>query len=149
MQLRPDSRPIPGTLGRVGVYEAQAALRLLHAAGNISDGGAPLRPTARVADAAALLEALPAANPLRRNEPVWTSHEVRGLMGEAGVFDLLLSPVDRPYTVPQLRAHAAQAGLRLAGWREPILYRPSAWMQPCTAVVETATPARGCTPDPP
>ena len=44
------------------MYETQAALRLLHARGNTSDGGAPHRTAARVADAAALLEALPAAN---------------------------------------------------------------------------------------
>lgn len=74
------------------MYETQAALRLLHARGNTSDGGAPHRTAARVADAAALLEALPAANLLKRNGPIWASQEVRGRgagagaapMGEAG-----------------------------------------------------------------
>ena len=73
------------------MYETQAALRLLHARGNTSDG-APHRTAARVADAAALLEALPAANLLKRNGPIWASQEVRGRgagagaapMGEAG-----------------------------------------------------------------
>ena len=74
------------------MYETQAALRLLHARGNTSDGGAPHRTAARVADAAALLEALPAANLLKRNGPIWASQEVRGRgagavaapMGKAG-----------------------------------------------------------------
>lgn len=121
-----------GAVGRVGVYEAQAALRLLHATGNASDGGAAARGAARVADAAALLAALPAAAPLRRNAPVWNSQEATGRMGDAGVFDLLLSPVDTAYTAPRLRALAAAAGLRVASWLHPSLYRPSAWVQPCT-----------------
>ena len=74
------------------MYETQAALRLLHARGNTSDGGAPHRTAARVADAAALLEALPAANLLKRNGPIWASQEVRrrgagagaAAVGEAG-----------------------------------------------------------------
>jgi len=122
-----------GTVGRGGVYETQAALRLLHARGNTSDGGAPHRTTGRVADTAALLAALPAASLLRRNGPIWASQEVQGKMGDAGLFDLLLSPVDAPYTTPQLRAHAAAAGLHISSWLTPRLYDPATWAQPCTA----------------
>ena len=70
-----------GSLGRAGVYETQAMLRLLHAAGNATDGGAPLAEEARVEDARALLAALPDAHPLRRNRPIWSSEEVQGRMG--------------------------------------------------------------------
>ena len=34
-------------------------------------------------------------------------------MGDAGIFDLLLSPVDAPYTAPRLHAHAAAVRLRI------------------------------------
>ena len=121
-----------GSVGRVGVYETQAALRLLHAAGNASDGGEPMRRAARVADTFELLAALPAAHPLRRNGPIWASQEVRGQMGDSGVFDLLLSPVDAPYTAPLLREQAEAAGLRVSGWLHPALYEPRVWRQPCT-----------------
>ena len=60
------------------MYETQAALRLLHARGNASDGGAPHRTAARVADAAALLAALPPSSLLKRNGPIWASQEVQG-----------------------------------------------------------------------
>ena len=62
------------------MYETQAALRLLHARGNASDGGAPHRTAARVADAAALVASLPAASLLKRNGPIWASQEVQGRM---------------------------------------------------------------------
>ena len=38
-------------------------------------------------------------------------------MGDAGLFDLLLSPVDAPYTAPRLRAHAAAVRLRISNLR--------------------------------
>ena len=117
-----------GSLGRAGVYETQAMLRLLHAAGNATDGGAALAEEARVEDARALLAALPDAHPLRRNRPIWSSEEVQGRMGSSGLFDLLLHSVDRAYTRPQLLRLAARAGLRPSSWLMPKLYEPEAWV---------------------
>ena len=137
-----------GTLGRRGVYETQAMLRLLHAAGNVtSEQGSRLagsraatqpsaaRPwpiRARVADAAELVASLPAASPLRRNTPVWQSDEVRLRMGDAGLFDLLLHSTDQPYTRPRLVALARRAGMRVGGWLHAGLYHPRYWLRPCS-----------------
>ena len=133
-----------GTIGRTGVYETQAALRLLHAAGNVTDGGRPPRYGSRVADAAELLwHALAPSHPLRANTPIASSHELTLRMGDAGLADVLLSPTDEPYTTPRLRAHAAAAGLRLHGWLTPALYEPQTWLHPCTdafASCQTAPP---------
>ncbi|KAL1496150.1 hypothetical protein AB1Y20_014769 [Prymnesium parvum] len=119
-----------GAVGRVGVYETQAALRLLHAGGNSSAGGAPYSAAARVADA---LELLPASRLMRSNAPVWSSQEARGEMGDAGVFDLLLHSLDVPYTVAQLLREVKAAGLRATGWLQPALYEPRAWLRQCSA----------------
>jgi hypothetical protein len=44
--------------------------------------------------------------------------------GDAGLYDLLLNPRDRAYTVPELDALLAEAGLTVACWVEPIRYDP-------------------------
>ena len=129
-----------GTLGRRGVYETQAMLRLLHAAGNASR---PWPIGARVADAFELLASLPATSPLRLNRPVWASDELQGRMGDAGVFDLLLHATDRPFTRRRLVQMARGAGLRAVGWVHPSLYDPRYWLRqpPCTEAHATDVPA--------
>src|SRR5208337_1662467 len=48
--------------------------------------------------------------------------------GDAGLYDVLLNPRDRAFTVPQLVALLAAAGLRVACWVEPLRYDPIAWL---------------------
>ncbi len=98
-----------GTLGRTGIYEMQALLRVVAAEGS---------PRERVARARKLLAELPATNRLARN-PIVTDH-VEG--GDAGLFDLLLHPRDRAYDVEGVAALVAGAGLRLVTFVEPGRY---------------------------
>lgn len=141
-----------GALGRRGVYETQAMLRLLHAAGNVSNHGGsqslsrgrrrevgarsshgrPWTIGARVADAVELLTSLPQSSPLRRNKPVWYSDEVQLRMGDAGIFDLLLHSTDQPYTRPSLVAAAKAAGLVASGWLQAGMGDPRYWLRACT-----------------
>ena len=100
-----------GALGRTGVYPLQRALRRL------TGGGAP---TARVAQARTLLAALPETNWFRRN-PFLGDH-LRG--DDAGLYDLLLHPRDRAFTVPEIAALCDGAGLRLTGFLPPLRYDP-------------------------
>jgi hypothetical protein len=48
--------------------------------------------------------------------------------GDAGLYDVLLNPRDRAFTVPQLVALLAGAGLRVACWVEPLRYDPMVWL---------------------
>lgn len=102
--------------GRTGVYMLQDALRLL----------APEteRPSARLDAARRVLRHLPDSNWFRANRH-FTDH-VDG--GDAGLFDLLLNPRDRAYTVPALHALLASAGLRATCWMEPLRYDPAAYL---------------------
>jgi SAM-dependent methyltransferase len=97
--------------GRAGVYEMQAALRML-------TGAAP--PAERLAVAHRAVGQLPPTNGLARN-PFVTDHRTQG---DAGLYDLLLNPIDRPFTVREVAALVAGAGLRLTGLIEPMRYRP-------------------------
>jgi hypothetical protein len=45
--------------------------------------------------------------------------------GDAGLYDLLLNPRDRAYTVPDFAALLRDAGLRVTCWVEPIRYDPA------------------------
>ncbi|MBM3557739.1 MAG: class I SAM-dependent methyltransferase [Alphaproteobacteria bacterium] len=104
------------SFGRAGVYEAQAALRLLAPA---ELGDAP-----RLAIARDYVAGLPRTNPLAKNALV-TDHKTEG---DAGIYDLFLHARDRAYTVPELAALLAGAGLRPTGWIEPVRYDPLAWL---------------------
>lgn len=98
-------------LGRTGVYELQATLRAL---------APPTLPLPeRIAAAKTLLAALPASNRFARN-PYLGDHRT----SDAGLADLLLNPSDRAYTVDELAVLARAAGLRIAGFIEPLLYDP-------------------------
>ena len=102
-------------LGRTGVYPAQAMLRGL-------SEGLPLG--ARVALARRLLDALPATNWLARN-PFLGDHK----RSDAELVDLLLHPRDRAYSVEQVAALIAGAGLRLASFIEPARYQPASYLK--------------------
>lgn len=109
-----------GTLGRTGVYPAQAMLRTLSA-----QMPAPARTSAaQVQIARALLKQLPVTNWLRRN-PALGDHLAGG---DAGLYDLLLHSQDRAYEVGELAALAAGAGLEIAAFIEPWRYDPASYL---------------------
>ena len=103
--------------GRTGVYELQEALRLL----------APETepPAVRLDVARRVMKHLPETAWLRRNG--YFGDHIDG--GDAGLYDLLLNPRDRAYTVPDLVALLDGAGLRTTAWIEPARYDP-AWLLP-------------------
>jgi SAM-dependent methyltransferase len=102
--------------GRTGVYMLQDALRLLAPAGEA--------PPARVEVAKRLWKNLPETAWLRRNP--WITDHTQG--GDAGLYDLLLNPRDVAFTVPELAALVAGAGLRIACLVEPLRYDPDTWL---------------------
>ncbi len=99
--------------GRTGVYMMQDALRALVP----PETPAP----ARIEAARRLLRSLPETNWFRANRNF--QDHISG--GDAGVFDLLLNPRDRAYTVPDLAALLAEAGLAVTAWMEPLRYDPA------------------------
>jgi SAM-dependent methyltransferase len=101
-------------LGRDGVYPLQEALRLIA-------GAAP--PAERLTIARAAAAQLPATHPFTRN-PFVSDHK----SGDAGFYDLLLNPIDRPFTVRDVAALAEGAGLRLTAFIEPARYRPESFV---------------------
>lgn len=124
-QLAPDGGMglmVYGSLGRTGVYPVQAALRALA-------GGLDL--PEQVAAARRLLADLPETNWLRRN-PFLNDH-LPDRPGEevaaAKLFDLLLHPRDRAYTVPELLELLAGAGLEAVEFIAPLQYRPELYLR--------------------
>lgn len=105
-----------GEYGRSGVYPLQEMLRTL----------APLSMALedRLAMAKRLIRFLPTTNLFRRN-PYLNDH-VTG--GDAGLYDLLLHSCDRAFTVPQIGAMAAESGLRVVAFLEPVRYEPATYM---------------------
>lgn len=106
-----------GRYGRAGVYETQEALRLLSKPEE--------EPARQVAMAKRYLNALPPSNRLARN-PIIQDHKTGG---DAGLFDLLLHSTDRAYTVPELDAVVAAAGLRVLSFIDPARYRPETYIR--------------------
>jgi len=109
-----------GALGRTGVYEAQAMLRMI-----APDGPAGGTRPVRVDRARKLLAALPPTNWLRRN-PFIGDHLAQG---DAGLWDLLLHARDRAYRVPELLALLDGAGLALVTFIEPARYDPATYLR--------------------
>jgi len=105
-----------GALGRIGVYHAQAVLKMLAA----PDDPHP----ARIEQARRLLKQLPRTNWLIRNP--FVGDHLKG--GDAGLYDLLLHARDRAYTVADLAGLAASAGLAIAGLIEPARYDPASYL---------------------
>src|ERR1700722_13926716 len=98
--------------GRTGIYMLQDGLRLL--------APADQEPAARLDIARRVMKHLPETAWLRSNRSV-TDH-LSG--GDAGLYDLLLNPRDRAYTVPALHDLLAGVGLTVTCWVEPIRYDP-------------------------
>ncbi len=109
-----------GALGRTGVYPMQAMLRQIAPAA--ADGGPSDAERLRLARR--LLAALPETNWLRRNRLV--ADHLRG--DDAGLYDLMLHSVDRAFTVPELAALVAQAGLAITAFIEPARYDPASYL---------------------
>lgn len=81
-----------GTIGRAGVYQMQELLRL-------AIGDEPeLRK--RIGRAREILAATPPTNWFRRGADLYADHRA----GDAGLYDLLLHPRDRAYTVEEIFA---------------------------------------------
>jgi SAM-dependent methyltransferase len=98
--------------GRTGVYMAQDALRLL---------APPDQPPAERLDTARrVMKHLPETAWIRHNRNF--DDHING--GDAGLYDLLLNPRDRAFTVPALHALLADAGLGIVCWVEPVRYDP-------------------------
>lgn len=102
--------------GRTGVYMVQDALRLI--------APADQTPRERVDIAKRLWRQMPETNWLRRNP--WITDHVKG--GDAGLYDLLLNPRDVAFTVPQLNALIAAAGLEIRCLVEPFRYDPDSFL---------------------
>jgi SAM-dependent methyltransferase len=98
--------------GRTGVYMLQDALRLLAAADEA--------PAARLDVAKRVMRHLPETAWLRRNG--FLDDHVNG--GDAGLYDLLLNPRDRAFSVRELHALLAGEGLAVTCWVEPVRYDP-------------------------
>ncbi|HET6198199.1 MAG TPA: class I SAM-dependent methyltransferase [Acetobacteraceae bacterium] len=98
--------------GRTGVYMLQDALRLLAPAADA--------PAARLDVAKRVMRHLPETAWLRRNG--FLDDHVNG--GDAGLYDLLLNPRDRAFSVRELHALLAGEGLAVACWVEPARYDP-------------------------
>jgi len=98
--------------GRTGIYMIQDALRLL--------APADQEPAVRLDVARRVMKHLPETAWLRANRSV--SDHFSG--GDAGLYDLLLNPRDRAYSVRALHDFLARAGLAVTCWVEPIRYDP-------------------------
>jgi SAM-dependent methyltransferase len=98
--------------GRTGVYMLQDALRTL----------APVdEPAALRLDVAKrVMRHLPDTAWIRRNG--FLDDHVNG--GDAGLYDLLLNPRDRAFTVQELHKLLSDEGLAVACWVEPARYDP-------------------------
>ena len=113
--------------GRTGVYELQDALRLL------SPEHEP--PAVRLDTARRVMRALPDSAWLRRNT-LFADHLTGG---DAGLYDLLLNPRDRAFSVTALHDLLTAAGLRVTCWMEPMRYDPAIYLPDAKLRARTAT----------
>ncbi len=117
-----------GTSGRAGIYPMQEMLRLV---------APPSLPAGeRLAVAKRLLAALPATNLLRRNPGLATATD------DAEIFDLLLHSRDRAYSVAEIGALVAGAGLSLRAFVPPACYDPASYCADAEVLrrLDTASP---------
>ena len=99
--------------GRTGVYMVQDVLRRLVQADET--------PQQRLDIARRVIKHLPETQWLRHNRNF--DDHING--GNAGLYDLLLNPRDRAYTVTELSALLHEAGLKVTCWVEPCRYDPA------------------------
>jgi SAM-dependent methyltransferase len=102
--------------GRTGVYMVQEALSLL--------APADQSPAARLDVARRVMRHLPESNWLRFNRNF--ADHITG--GDAGLYDLLLNPRDRAFTVTAFADLLAGAGMAVAAFMEPMRYDPATWL---------------------
>ena len=103
--------------GRTGVYMVQDALTLLAAPDQ--------PPAARLDVARRAMRHLPESNWLRFNRNF--ADHITG--GDAGLYDLLLNPRDRAFTVTGLRRVCSPtAGMAVTAFMEPMRYDPATWL---------------------
>ncbi len=100
--------------GRTGVYPLQAAFAALLAQDP---------PETRLALGRRVVAALPETAWIKRNPFVGDHHD-----SDAGFYDLLLHGRDRAYTVSELDAALAGAGLARVSFTEPALYDPERYL---------------------
>lgn len=105
-----------GALGRHGVYEAQAMLKMLGEAGEPLTGGIDL--------AKRLIGQLPETNALARNPAIGDYR--RG--EDAALVDLLLHARDRAYRVAEIDALVRGAGLEIVSFINPWRYDPDSYL---------------------
>ena len=98
--------------GRTGVYMVQDALRLLAPEDE--------KPAARLDVARRVMRHLPETAWLHANR--YFGDHIEG--GDAGLYDLLLNPRDRAFTVPDLAALLHGEGLTITCLMEPMRYDP-------------------------
>ena len=103
-----------GALGRTGVYPAQEALRALAPEPDMRRRLKVLRQ---------MLHDAPETNWLKRNPFLSSLAD-----DDAALADLLLHPIDRAYTVPEVAALAAQAGLTVSALMAPARYDPATYL---------------------
>jgi SAM-dependent methyltransferase len=103
-----------GALGRTGVYPAQAAFRALAPEPDMRRRLKVLRQM--LADA-------PGTNWLKRNPFLSSMTD-----DDSALADLLLHPIDRAYTVPEVVALAEQAGLTLSTFVARARYEPATYL---------------------
>jgi SAM-dependent methyltransferase len=102
--------------GRTGVYMVQEALGVL--------APADQAPSVRLDVARRVMRHLPESNWLRFNRNF--ADHITG--GDAGLYDLLLNPRDRAFTVTALADLLAGAGISVAAFMEPMRYDPATWL---------------------
>ena len=102
--------------GRTGVYMVQEALGLL--------APADQPPAARLDVARRVMRHLPESNWLRFNRNF--ADHITG--GDAGLYDLLLNPRDRAFTVTAFTDLLASAGMAVSAFMEPMRYDPATWL---------------------
>lgn len=105
------------TLGRTGVYDIQAAMKLL-----LDDRDTP---AAQVTLLKKLMAELPNSNHFKRN-PFVGDHR----MGDdAALYDLLLHPRDRSYLVPEVAEFLQSSQLAAVGFIPPAKYNPATYLK--------------------
>jgi SAM-dependent methyltransferase len=102
--------------GRTGVYMVQEALALL--------APADQPPAARLDVARRVMRHLPESNWLRFNRNF--ADHITG--GDAGLYDLLLNPRDRAFTVTAFADLLGGAGMAVSAFMEPMRYDPATWL---------------------
>ena len=90
-----------GQYGRTGIYQMQELLRRIHV--NEEDL------QKKVNNTKSILKTLPTGNWFNFNANDWASE----LQTDIGIYDLLLHPQDRAYTVPELYDYVEKSGLKL------------------------------------